>query len=66
MGKREWKLVWRLKLVYWMFRFGYARNPFSAWRWSGQECWIRLYYQSGYTPHAAILEDARLRLTPNA
>jgi hypothetical protein len=58
MGKREPQWLWRLKLVYWMFRFGYVDQPVKAWRWSGQECWIRLYYETGYTAYAAICEDA--------
>lgn len=58
MANKEPKWLWRLKLTYWLLRFGYKRNPLAAWIYSGEDCWIDTYYRDGYTAHAAVWEDA--------
>lgn len=50
------RLLWRLKLTYWIVRYYGFRNPFKAWQFSGQDCWAD-YYRAGYAAHSAILED---------
>lgn len=57
MAEFEWRVIWQLKLVYWMWRYRYQRNPIKAWLWSCEDCWIETYYDNGYTAHAAIRED---------
>lgn len=58
MAEFEPVLLWRLKLTYWLLCYGYTHNPFTAWRYSGSDCWIGTYYRDGYTAHAAVKEDA--------
>jgi hypothetical protein len=57
MADKEPKLLWRLKLTYWLLIYGYTSGLLKAWRFSGANCWIDTYYHDGYTAHAAILED---------
>lgn len=50
--------LWRLLLMFWLVRFGYAEwwQIRYMWRWTADECW-QMYREDCYRPRQAVLED---------
>ena len=53
-------IFWRIRLAYWLRKFGYSKRRWSAlptvWRHTGEECWTD-YYHNDYSPRGAIDKD---------
>lgn len=52
------KTWWRIRLCFWLARYGYAEwwQVRYLWRWSLEECW-QMYHDEGEAPRKAVLED---------
>lgn len=51
------KLLWRIKLSYYMLRYDSIFHPIHVWKYSNESSWIETYFEKGYTPEEAYWED---------
>lgn len=50
------KILWSLRMAYWIKWAGYEKTWIGAWQFANDEC-FQQYREDGYSPRHTIMED---------